>query len=144
MGEGCRALAAASTGDAAGSTTNGHYTGEAAQMTTAEQQQTSAESNSYDATLSQVSAMLSITDGNVRGIEQVARLHLHEGSSCGACDPDNCSVSEPNPGAGSDDNETKHAVNTADQPTYCDKAYWDNRYARELAPGSAAPPHFDW
>ena len=144
MGEGCRALAMSSDGDGAASDTSGGCYGETAQMIPAEQQQTTAENNKHDATLNQGTALLSISDGSLRGIEQVAGLRLHEGSGGGAGDPDKCSVSGSNPDAGSDAHDTTHAVSTAEQPTYCDKEYWDNRYAHELAPGSAAPPHFDW
>jgi SAM-dependent methyltransferase len=28
--------------------------------------------------------------------------------------------------------------------SYGDKVYWDQRYAKEITPGSTAPPHFDW
>jgi hypothetical protein len=113
-------------------------------MTSTEQSGISVEDNNRSTTLHRQSSMLSISDSNFRGIEQIANLRLHESSSGGASNPDSCSVSGPSPRAGSDGNGALHAASTAEQLTYCDKAYWDNRYARELAHESAAPPHFDW
>ena len=144
MGEGCRALATPPSRDNAATDNHRRRDGAVAHMTSTQQPWTSLETSKFDTAPHQGSEILTVSDGDLRGVEQVANLHLHEGSDGGAKAPDTCSVSGSGPDAGSGEDDIRCTASTAEQPTYCDKAYWDKRYARELAPGSAAPPYFDW
>jgi hypothetical protein len=146
MRVGCGALEAPVTQGAAATDHGLHRFSETVQMTSAEQQQQqlTSESDTSGATVHQNSVAQATSDGSLHGIEAVADMHLHEGSDDDAGAPDGCSVSGSGPGGDDDEISDTHTAAGGDELSYGDKVYWDKRYARELAPGSAAPPHFDW
>lgn len=107
-------------------------------MTSAEQTQLDVESNASGATPTQAAAAQLGGDESLNDIEAIADLDLH-----GALRSGDTTDSGSEPDADGDSSAAWEA-GCGEEPSYGDKVYWDARYARELAPRSTAPPHFDW
>lgn len=103
---------------------------ESQRMSSADQAQLDVEIN----TTVQSSHAQPAKDDSVQGAQAIQQLDLHSGSDGGSTAGE-CSESDADDVPPPRDHE---------EPSYGDEGYWDQRYSKELAPGSTAPPHFDW